>query len=190
MVNNIGRLLLVAGLVLLGGCDNSADIARPSSYQKNGITFSYPGNWDITGEDANGAMRFVIVEGPGNGLFLTQVYPKEQAVSLEEFAKWFSAEAARSTPFGTIETISYTNIDKSFGTRTLSGIKEEFAVIVLGQRVPHMREYFSIESGERVAFMVGQSTRDNQRAVQPGLDLIMGTFATRLPAAKEGARVR
>lgn len=173
-----GTWLLIL-LAVLSGCDNTPDTAHPLSYNKNGITFSYPGNWTVTEEGVNEAMRYVIVEGPGNGLFLAQIYPKDDALDIAAFAEWFSAESNQSLPVGKVDKVSFAVSERRFGAKTLSGIKEEFAVVLLGERVPHVREYYAERSADSIAFMVSQSSTEDGPTVGPALSQILASFTSR-----------
>lgn len=169
-------IALIFLLALLSGCDNTPDIANPLSYSKDGITFSYPGNWRVSDSGGTESTRYVIAEGPGDILFIAQIYPRDEAVELDEFAEWFSEEAGNNMPIGKADSTSFSAINQHFGEKRLTGVREEVSMVLLGVKVPHVREYYAEPSSDQVVFMVGQAPREDWTAVEPGLSLIISTF--------------
>lgn len=190
--NLLSTLLLlpavIALLAALTGCGKAPDIANPLRYDKDGIGFAYPANWRISDSGSNDSIRYVVAEGPGEVLFIAQVYPRDKAVPLHEFAQWFSAEARGAMPFGEARSAAFADIEKDFGETRLSGIREELSIVLLGMQVPHLREYFVEESADQVTYLISQSSSEDWPVVEPGLRLIIATFAAGAWGEKETPR--
>lgn len=168
--------ILIITLVTLTGCERAADISSPAFYEKQNIRFSHPGNWDVTEDVTQVDIRYLFVESPGDAIFIAQIYKKEDAVSLNEYAKWFSEQSKQETPFGDIGGNSFSQVSKQMLSGTHAGIKETFAIELLGETVPHVREYYSVETDTKVAFLISQTATEDLAKVEPGFDLIYGSF--------------
>ena len=79
--------ILITFLFTLIGCgERSADIKHPKSYFKNGLKFSYPGNWTITSDEGPASFRSITVETPGEAIVIIQIYDASEVTSLREYA--------------------------------------------------------------------------------------------------------
>jgi hypothetical protein len=168
--------LLTITIVTLAGCERAADISSPEIYERQQIRFSYPGNWDVTEDATEDIVRYLFVETPGDAIFIAQIYKKEDAVTLNEYAKWFSEQSKQETPFGDIGGNSFSQTNKKMLSGTHAGIKETFAIKLFGETVPHVREYYSVETDTKVAFLISQTATEDLAKVEPGFDLIYSTF--------------
>jgi hypothetical protein len=61
-------LLILSILTLVGCGERAADIKNPNPYSKNGLKFSYPGNWTITSDEGSDSFHHLIVETSGDGI--------------------------------------------------------------------------------------------------------------------------
>ena len=43
-------------------------------YEKDGLSFSYPANWEVTEDFVSEDVRFVFVESPGDAIIKIEVY--------------------------------------------------------------------------------------------------------------------
>jgi len=164
-------------LILLTACEKAADITSPNLYNKQGISFSYPGNWDLTEEDLAENVTFVSVESSGSAIFMLQVYKEEGASTLEEFATWYSTETKVDVPIGKITSEPLINIKKNIKSLETKGIQESFAITLLGLKVPHKREYYLIKHSGRVVYLISQLAVEDQKKNDPGFDLIYHSFS-------------
>lgn len=78
--------------ILLGilACNTSAEMSAANVYNKNGIRFLYPQSWRVTEDSESSEVRYLHVAGPANAILIIQVYSQHKAVSLSEYANWFS----------------------------------------------------------------------------------------------------
>jgi hypothetical protein len=163
-------------ICFLFGCEKAADISSPAIYKKRSIHFSYPKNWKITEDAEQKDTRYIFIESPGDAIFIIQIYPKQDAISLNEFAEWFSAQTEQENSIGNINKSSLSAVEKSLYSAKTKGIKEKFSIALLGMQVPHIREYYSIDSGNKIAFLVSQTATEDLNKVEVGFNLILGSF--------------
>ena len=164
-------------IFLLTGCEKAADVSSPLNYDKHDIRFSYPANWRVGEDVEQGNFRYIIVETPGDALFMVQVFSDQDPIPLDELAENFSARAKEATPIGDVSESTYSDIEKSIGSDTLEGIKEEFSITVLDEEVPHIREYYFLDADGKCVYLICQVATEDLPKVEPGFNLILGSFA-------------
>ena len=174
---NMLRTFTLPTLLLLcfAGCERKANVSSPSHYEKNGVKFSYPGNWEVTEDSGGAGFRSLFVESPGDAILIAQIYSKNDGMSLDEFSRAFSKSAAENTPVASVGPGTYSEIDP-VGAGSESGVKETLVISLLGEKIPHVREYHRIEFGDRVAFLVSQSATEDLKKVGIGFDMVFETF--------------
>lgn len=95
--------ILLVCVSVCWGCESSADVEHPKQYTKNGIAFSYPGNWTIESDEVDPTgFRTIIIETPGDGLAMVQHFKEPPAIGLQEYAEVFSELTRQEVPFGQI----------------------------------------------------------------------------------------
>lgn len=163
-------------ILSLFGCEKTADISSPLRYEKQSIRFSYPANWKVTEDVEQSNFRYLFVESPGDALFTAFIYSKQDALSLSEFAAWFSEQAKQETPIGNIDKNSFSAAEKATMSGIKTGIRESFSIVLLGQQIPHIREYYFINASNKVAFLISQTATEDLTKVEPGFNLIFSSF--------------
>jgi len=164
-------------LILLSACEKPADIKSPNQYAKHGISFNYPSNWDLMEEDLIEDVTNVSVESPGSAIFMLQIFDEEHAISLGEFAQWYSKEANELIPIGKVTSDPLVTVSKKIHSVETSGKKELFTITLLGQKVPHQREFYILEQSGKVLYLISQMALEDQKVVDPGFDLIFKSFS-------------
>ncbi|UCH40448.1 MAG: hypothetical protein JSU67_01720, partial [Gammaproteobacteria bacterium] len=74
------------------GCDYLPSNSPPATFQNDIVQFEYPHNWEVSDGGAPGGLQYVIIDGPSSTEIILQIFPREGAPSLNEFAEWFSQE--------------------------------------------------------------------------------------------------
>lgn len=169
-------IFLLVSMLTLSACDNTPDITSPKQYDKHHIQLSYPGNWKITEEESDDSFSYLAIEG-GDALMILQLYAKDDAVTLDEFVASFSELTKEALPFGEIVDEEFIGVKKTIMSGVRTGTKELFAIKLLGQNIPHVREYYIIESGEKVLFVISHIPTDVQATAETGFQLIFSTLA-------------
>ena len=173
----IGTILILS---LVASCDRAADVSIPVSYNKKGVNFSYPSNWKITEDDEQNDIRYVLLESPGNAIFIIQVYLSEDAVSIREYAEWFSEEAIKETPIFERTEGSFTKVKAIVDGKEVPGLRQDFSINVFSLPVPHVSEYYRIEKGNKVAFLISQAAEDDLKYEAEGFELLIKSFQIKI----------
>lgn len=168
-------LFLLCACTLLA-CESSADTANPRSYNKDGISFQYPGNWKVESDefDASG-FRTIIVETPGDGLAMVQYFTVAPVTSTEDYAKLFAQVTKDEVPIGQItpsvyKDYTYTN---PISRQVITGVQERFAIEILGERVPHVRAYVGFNEQFPKSVFICQVASEDLELVKPGCDQVL-----------------
>ena len=174
--NTVKIFALASILIFTTSCQQAADISNPVSYDKAGIKFDYPGNWNITEDDQLEDVRFVILESPGDGIFIIQVYLAEDAVLIREYVDWFTEAAIKETPIFERTVGDYTKIEETIDGEIVSGLRQKFSINVFKLAVPHVSEYYRLEKNNKVAFLISQAAEEDLGYEAAGFELIIKTF--------------
>lgn len=152
--------LLALLCLLLSACDYLPSSSPPATFENDILSFEYPDNWSVNSGGAKGGLQFVIVNGPSSTEIIFQIYPRQGAPALKEFADWFSQEFKHLISLGEIEKITFSDTQKKIGGAEMRGIREEFMLTLFGFEVAHSREYFAHSSDDLLVFMVFQISDD------------------------------
>lgn len=166
-------------LFILPGCEEKPDIENPIRYEKDGISFSYPGNWKVTEDEANYDIRYLFVESTGNALLTLQIIPTDMDFSLSEHAVNFSQSAADNIQTERIDEGQFTEIQSTENHSSWDGIKEEFSIYLPGQKVPHIRKYYHQVLDKSHVVMIYQASEEDFQTVEPGFDFILQSFESK-----------
>lgn len=158
-------------------CEKPAETANPKQYEKNGISFTHPGNWSVTEDVRQDGYRYLIVETPGDAVFMVQIYNADEAYDLDSFVEWYSDQVKTEIPFGTAEASNRSSIERLIDGELRNGVYERLPIRLVGIKVRHVIEYYRIESGGRVFFLIAFVPDEDLNMVSPGFDQIFGTFA-------------
>lgn len=160
--SNHFNLLLTAllSLFLVQACDYLPSSSPPLTFDNDILRFDYPENWNVDSGGATGGLQYVSIGGPSSTEVIFQIYPKQGAPTLQEFADWFSREFMQLISFGEIRKISFSETTSKIGDLEMTGIREEFMLTVFGFEVPHSREYFAHSGDDLLIFLVFQISDD------------------------------
>ncbi len=169
-------ICLISVFVLLVSCEQAADVSVPVTYDQNGIYLQHPKNWKITEDAEQDDVRYMIVESPGDAIFIVQVYLAEDAVSINEYAEWFSDEAIKETPVVERTVGEFNEIEATINGEKVTGLRQNFSIKVFNLDVPHVSEYYRVEKGNKVGFIICQAAQDDLKKVKTGFDLLINSF--------------
>ncbi|MBU44597.1 MAG: hypothetical protein CMN76_15355 [Spirochaetaceae bacterium] len=176
----ISRLFGVLGAtmiaVCIAACEPAADVSNPKPYSRDGLSLLIPDNWKVTEDASENGYRYLFIESPGNALTILQFMPGGDSWPLAEFAAHFSAGAKDQTPVGEIVDGDFLEIEHDTGEQTLKGIRERFSIVLLGEEVPHVRDFFFVRSQGAEIFVINQIAVEDLEKVKPGFDLILGSL--------------
>lgn len=175
-MKTLQTISLLCILIIIAACEQNADTSKPLNYAKDTISFAYPENWTVTEDKQEDDVRYLFIETPGDAIVLVQIYPIQDAVSLKEYAEWFSKEVIKETPVAERSVGNFEDINRTINGVTLTGMRQKFSITLLGIDVPHTAEYYRIEKGNKVAFLISQTASEDLAKVNGGFELLLGTF--------------
>jgi hypothetical protein len=172
-------LLIALFLLTLAGCgEKSADTANPQSYSKGGMEFEYPGNWEITEDAQQDSIRYIIIESPGDAIFIVHFHPADEAVGILEFADSFAQMAKEETPIGNVSASEFGEISNTDGYEALT---EKMSITLMGETVPHTRIHRRKRIADRVCFLIGHVADEDRSLVESGFEQIFASFTYKKP---------
>ncbi len=167
---------LVILLLAFAGCEKTADVVNVQVYQHDGVSFSLPGNWNVSEDVTEGTFRYIIVESPGDALFMLNEHPKEDSLSLEKFVEAFTDNMSSELPFGQLSSLDRSAVEVVIDGETRKGIKNKIDIVVLGEKVPHEQTYFKLAHQRSDIFLITQVADEDKSLVDQGFELIFNTF--------------
>ena len=175
-MNNLKPSIIVILLLAMIACEQQADLSKSSEYSKNGISFSLPGNWQVTEDVAEDDFRYLFIETPGDAVMFVTTYLKEDALSLFEYSEWFIETSVNDFPIGSRNKGTVLKTRKIIDDQIYDGYKNEFVVSVAGIEVPHAAEFFRFETNAKTAFVSSQVAIEDSSMVEPGFEHVLATF--------------
>jgi len=173
----LNRHLTFVCLLLFTGCEQTADIQSPLHFANDVVSFDYPGNWDITDEETTEWGGYIIIESPGDAIFIIQNYQKDDALELSDFVTWFAEVTQQEMPVGDVQSGSRIPIEQEISGVATQGVREQFIIELLGVEVPHRRTYFTVEGTNDVGFLIAQTAEEDIHLVQAGFELIWNSVS-------------
>ena len=184
--------LLACALVGGAGCERvsgffsepQAQVESPQRYEKDGISFEYPGNWKLTEEtiEENGiTVNNITVESAGNALLMVQTF--EPAVPLE-LATHFEVvmngmqEAVDKQVGGLAEGArgAVTDFQRQFLGEQRPGKRGEITVSILGEKVPGVVSMFVAVLEDRTVLLFSTVPDADRAKVEPGFDQVIDSL--------------
>ncbi len=180
-MNKIILSFLVALLPFFSACEKMANIDSPQSYSKDGLSFSYPGNWKITEEEVfEEITRFINIESPGNANVMICFYDFEDDETLMEFATEFSRDMASeiedTIPLSKVGKIEFSKVTREGVSGPIEGLSNKIPLVFLGQKVPQVLEYFTLKKQSKTVFIVCQSSEEDLEKTEPAFKQIVETL--------------
>jgi len=168
--------LFLVSCTLIACGEPAADISKPSNYNKNGIDFSYPSNWEVTEDSQVEDVRYLFIETPGDAIVIMQLYTQENASDLQEYAEWFSSVSKEETPLAERITKNFSTVVLKTNNGSIKGVRENFSIKLVGINIPHRIDYYRINGKQYAAYIICQSATEDLKKVAPGFALITKSF--------------
>lgn len=173
------HLKLLFLLLSLSACvEKPADIKNRLQYKNDGISFFYPGNWEVTEDTVVEAVRFIFIETPGDAIMKIEIYPIDQSFELKEFVELDIEALINRTPeiLNLAKDNEIAEVKTSIRGIEYSGLKYELGISILGVDIPHVSEFYALHSNDNVAYLVSQVAKDDLRRVNVGFKLVLSSF--------------
>lgn len=173
----LNTIILICIISIICSCERSVDISKTSFYEMNNVSFTYPKIWKVANDEEKNGYRNIFVESPGSSIFIIQMFNKEHAVPLEEYAELFSSNAIEATPVANRSEGKFTNFIIEVNDTNLNGIKEDFSVSLLNQNIPHISRYYRLDKNDKVIYLISQTSLEDLNKVKLGFDLIIKSLS-------------
>jgi hypothetical protein len=187
---------LLLSAALLSGCSScgdvlgffvepTPDIDNPKQYARGGITFSYPGNWNLTQSalaEAGISIDIIEISSQGNAYMAVQVFtpalPLELTEILDETTKVMHEEVSRMTG-GLVRSDDGTTRDVSRQVlgAVRPGLERQVTIEVLGERTPHTIEVYGAEFAAISVVVISSAADEDLHKIGPGYALVLDSLA-------------
>ncbi len=175
--------LCLCGLSLTG-CERSADLDNRKHYSERGISFVYPGNWRVESDETDvSGVRTILVETPGDAIAVIQQFRLDPATDLDSYARLFADLTKQEIPIGQVSPSTFKpySYKLKHADESMVGIQENFAITLVGERVPHVRAYFGFDETLPNTVVICQVATEDLAKVKPGCDLLLDHIKIEAP---------
>ena len=182
--------VIVASVLLLSACESKpfADLSQPSSFARHGVTFDYPGNWELTETDAgakDGAKLHVMTMRTPSGAFMTiQSFEERMKLRVEDWAERLGQDyerrfAARSQ---VLEPGAREAAQRDFMGETRDGLRQAFTVIDGERSASLSAELFVAEFPGGTSTVLIQGSAEDFEKGRAGFDFVLKSLKWTRPA--------
>lgn len=171
--------ILGAALSVLPACsERLADLDKPKTYQQDGVSFVYPGNWKVTEDTTIENARFIFLESTAEAIIKVEIYPFDESYELEEFVELDIESLNEEYPkmFNISNSHAVSPTVTSLANVDLEGFKYEFTISLLGVDVPHVSSYYQFNSETQAAYISQQVSVEDLGKVVGGFHLVLESF--------------
>jgi len=184
--------LLACVLVGGAGCERvvgffsepTAQVDEPQRYEKDAISFSYPGNWKVSEETSqeNGIeLRTINVESAGNALLMIQSFKPAVEVDLAEHIevtmKAMQEEVGKQVAGLAGSTRGeVTDFERQLLGERRTGKRAAITITALGEKVPSSVALLGAVLGDRTVLLFTTIPDEDKASVQPGFDQVIDSL--------------
>lgn len=172
------RYLTLILLIFLTSCEYGADLDNQRKYSNKEISFSYPGNWQVTEDSESEGARYIFIESPGEAIMTIEIYDHEDSYDLYNFVQLerqlLLNEFPKLVQIDAPDVIKIT--EKTIAGEKMVGLSYEINMSIIGVDVPHVTEVFEISNAKKSAFLSAQVATEDRHLVSDGFDLILSSF--------------
>ena len=162
-----------------------AQVDAPLRYEKDAISFSYPGNWKVSEESSleDGVeLRTINVESAGNALLMIQSFKPAVEVDLDQHIeitmKAMEEEVGKQVG-GLVDSARgvVTPFERPLLGASRPGRRAGITVAVLGERVPSSVALQAAVLADRTVLVFTTIPDEDRASVEPGFDQVIETLA-------------
>jgi hypothetical protein len=179
--------LALVGLLAAAGCERRPDLQHPRRFDEGGLAFAYPGNWKVTVEKQTPAavtVRQITVESPGTSILMIEEFTPAIQVETKEFLDRLlghmnQAAAGKTRGIMTVAGLASQPHVRSILGQARTGLRYQFQIAVLGEKVPHTWDGYTVALPTRTLVFVAQAPDDERGRVGAGFDLVLESLEVR-----------
>ena len=178
-------LALCALALLVAACDRAPDVGQVRAYSKDGISFSYPGNWSVTEDDDNpsdGSSRTLSVDSSGDPMVTVvrmrmpaELSPDQYpaVLSLEGF---FEKHSEYMIEKMRAQVSSAVPVRRVVAGAARDGLERTVKAKLLKQKIVLRLQMFRIESPGTITFLMVMVASEDWESMHPGVELVLTSF--------------
>lgn len=192
-MRSIASWLFVASTLVGGaGCERvlgffsepKAQVDAPLRYEKDGISFLYPGNWTIAEEvtqESGVELRTINVESAGNALLMIQSFTPGVEIDLGahiELTMGAMQEEVGKQVGGLADSTrgAVTDFEREFLGAKRTGKKAAITITALGEKVPSSVALIGAVLEDRTVLLFTTIPDGDRASVEAGFDQVMASL--------------
>lgn len=177
-------LAVIAVAFLVGACDGAPDTKQALSYSKNGISFSYPGNWSIDeGDDdpVDGSSRTLSVGTEDFSVTVVRIglpaaLPPDQLPALLTLEGFFEQHSELMVEKMRAQVSGAIPVRRVVAGSSRDGLERTVEAKLLKQKVSLRVQAFRVESAAAIAFLFVTVAVEDWTSTRPGVELVLASF--------------
>ena len=131
---------------------------KENSYEKDGISFSYPNKWKIKHDEViSGLGRVIAVQDSNESIFIISIFPSEVNLNLDEYAKDLEAVWKSKVKDGKDLEFETSDVSRNIFLKTTKGKRLKF----LFEKIPYTQDLFLVSGKKKLAAFAIQTTDKN-----------------------------
>lgn len=183
---------LAGTLLCAGGCDRvigffsepKAAVETPQHYEKDAISFDYPGNWKVSEESTNESgveLRTINVESAGNALLMIQSFKPAVEVDLAEHIEitMSAMQEEVGKQVGGLADSSrgaVTDFDRVFLGQSRPGKRAAITITALGEKVPSSVALHGAVLEDRTVLLFTTIPDEDRASVEAGFNQVIDSL--------------
>lgn len=185
-------LVSLVSLTTGAGCDRvagffsepRAQVDSPQHYEKDAISFSYPGNWTVREETSNESgmdLRTINVESAGNALLMIQSFTPAVEVDLAQHMEITMKAMEEEVGKQVVGMASgargaVTDFERTFLGERRTGKRAAITITVVGQKVPSSVALLGATLADRTVLLFTTIPDQDRANVEPGFDQVIDSL--------------
>jgi len=142
-------------------------------YEKNGLSFSYPSNWQVTADEIlEEGVRNVNIEDSDSSLFIITMFPSEFSVDLDEHAESFKKNLPSNIPVGKLSEAKTTITSRIINDQNYKGVRQRYSISLLGEVIPHTVDFFLVNGEKFNVVLTIQAPDEDWKAAEKEFQVI------------------
>ncbi|WP_157365336.1 hypothetical protein [Zooshikella ganghwensis] len=184
--------------LMISGCDMTLDTTETAQFSQDGISFRYPASWDVDYQNSDGQHQWISLEGVFSlGVDINiesrnQEIPRalyEDTINIMAYAQGYSDTFKQlEIPGASIESKRFEVID-DIKESELGNVQcvREFYQVKGYTREAFLRDYCGMQTPSHSIYFVMQRNQREETRLEPGIKLVMGSFAMRSDLSENAA---
>lgn len=162
----------------------AAEVDAPQHYEKDAISFDYPGNWKVSEESTNEngvELRTINVESAGNALLMIQSFKPAVEVDLGEHIeitmKAMQDEVGKQVG-GLADSTrgEVSDFQRMFLGETRPGKRAAITITALGEKVPSSVALHGAVLADRTVLLFTTIPDEDRKSVEPGFNQVIDSL--------------